>query len=534
MHGAENPPGAPSRDPRARVPGARLGASARAAGFLRNLRRLHKRTGVAGLAELVLARALPPLVAYERMVLVCTLVRREAPSEIVSQRVRARDPAVDRLFARLAAGGEPEVPSFSPAELDERFGAGDELWLFHIDGEVAHLRWTMRGQLRVRGLTFPLADDERGLSAAVTLPGARRRGIYTLAGRHLRGELEKEGVRATVGAIGGFNRRFWPGVLRGEGAERIATLHVLTLAGRRWVRAVPATDSHAGLLDGRGWGPRRWQRAEDRSAPTAGDWDRAARAIDPGYLDVEMAAVKRGAHLDLVARWVPDLRERALLKTDLWEEGIGGDELLFTLAGRAREVCGVDVSPAVVAAATTASERSGAHVRLTPGDVRSLPLGDGAVDAVLSTSTLDHLAVGDRLGATRELRRVLSPGGVLILTCDNAANLCDRLLALAAMARLVPFPLEPAVSLSQLRGLVEEAGLRYDDHAYLVHGPRVLTTLAVRALRAALPRHLSGRAVARLLRTLETIGERHPRRMAAFVAVRATNVAPLPRPGRPG
>jgi SAM-dependent methyltransferase len=319
--------------------------------------------------------------------------------------------------------------------------------------------------------------------------------------------------------------------LRSDGAQPVATVHLLSLLGRRWVRAAPTSPAHAALLEARGWRPGRWRRAQDVAAAsrgtraTAADWDRAAQAIRPGYLDAEMAAVKRRAHLDLLARWVPDLDRRAVLKTDLWEEAIAGDELLFTLAARARAAHGVDVSPAVVAAATLAAGRRGVAVHLTAADVRSLPLADGAVDAVLSTSTLDHLVERDRPAAMRELRRVLSPGGVLVVTCDNVDNVSDGLLSAAAAARLVPFPLEPAVSLDDLRGLVEQAGLRYDDHAYLVHGPRVLTTLAVRALRALLPRSRSGRAVARLLCALERVGARHPRRMAAFVAVRATNPA---------
>ncbi|HEX8208480.1 MAG TPA: methyltransferase domain-containing protein, partial [Solirubrobacteraceae bacterium] len=124
----------------------------------------------------------------------------------------------------------------------------------------------------------------------------------------------------------------------------------------------------------------------------AAGWDdAAARAMAAPYLDPLVAAAKRAEHLALVDRWLPDLMDRRLLKTDLWEEAVGGDELLFTLAARARSVHAIDVSPRVVEAAAQEARRrglgDGAAATLATADLRAIPLPDGAVDAVLSTST---------------------------------------------------------------------------------------------------------------------------------------------------
>jgi SAM-dependent methyltransferase len=236
------------------------------------------------------------------------------------------------------------------------------------------------------------------------------------------------------------------------------------------------------------------------------------------YLDPLVAAAKRAEHLALVERWLPDLGDRRLLKTDLWEEAVGGDELLFTLAGRARAAHAIDVSPRVVEVAAAEAERRGASLALHAADLRSIPLADGAVDAVLSTSTLDHLphvaAYGDAL---RELRRVLAPGGVLVASADNSANAFDWLLHLAGRTRLVPFDLGPSVTLAQLERLVADAGFEVTDRAHLVPAPRVVATAAVR-----LARRLRGdRGVEAVLRAFEHLGRRAPARMASFVAVRA-------------
>ena len=251
-------------------------------------------------------------------------------------------------------------------------------------------------------------------------------------------------------------------------------------------------------------------------------WDQAAaRAIARPYLDPLMAAAKRHAHLELLDRWLPDLRDRHVLKTDLWEEGVAGDELLFTLASRAGPVSGIDVSPRVVAAAERAAKARGLSAQLSSADVRTLPFPDASFEAVVSTSTLDHLDRDGYTAALAELRRVLAPGGVMVVTFDNADNLGDPLLRIAARLGIVPFPPTSSLTLVELRGLLAGADLQLGEHAHLVHGPRLLTTLCVRVLRL-LPARWSTPAVRRLLDAFEAAGRRWPARLASFVAVRAT------------
>jgi SAM-dependent methyltransferase len=234
-----------------------------------------------------------------------------------------------------------------------------------------------------------------------------------------------------------------------------------------------------------------------------------------------MAAAKRRAHLQLLDRWLPDLRDRALLKTDLWEEGVTGDELLFTLGSRAGSVSGIDLSPQVVAAARHRARARGLSARLIPADVRKLPFADASFDVVVSTSTLDHLDRDGYTTALGELKRVLAPGGVLVVTFDNADNVGDPLLRVAARLGFAPFPPTSSLTLSELRELLPGAGLQPRDSAHLVHGPRLLTTLCIRGLRL-LPERWSTPAARTLLGAFDSAGRRWPARMASFVAVRAT------------
>ena len=60
-----------------------------------------------------------------------------------------------------------------------------------------------------------------------------------------------------------------------------------------------------------------------------------------------------------------------------------------------------------------AGERGLANVNPTQGDATALPFEDGSVDAVLLTAVLGEIP--DTLAALREIRRVLRPGGRLVV-----------------------------------------------------------------------------------------------------------------------
>jgi SAM-dependent methyltransferase len=237
-----------------------------------------------------------------------------------------------------------------------------------------------------------------------------------------------------------------------------------------------------------------------------------------------MAAAKRRAHLDLLERWLPDLTGAVLLKTDLWEEGVAGDELLFTLAERSGRALGIDLSPLVVSAAGEAANCDRLDLGLVSADVCNLPFRNDTFHVVLSTSTLDHLDRSGYVQALSEIHRVLAPGGVLVLTFDNADNVTARLLDLVDRLGLLPFSVSSSLSLSELRAELSRSGFSVSEGTYIVHGPRILTTLSVRVARL-LPATCSSRVVQQLLRVFNAMGRQWPRRLGSFVAVRATKPA---------
>ena len=135
----------------------------------------------------------------------------------------------------------------------------------------------------------------------------------------------------------------------------------------------------------------------------------AARALEAIYLTPDVVA-QRARVLDLLA---PAPGERVL------DVGVGPGLLALDLArlvGETGRVSGLDLSPAMVAAAN-ARLADFPQAEAQVGDAVALDLPDGGFDAAVSTQVYEYVADVPR--ALRELRRVLRPGGrALILDTD--------------------------------------------------------------------------------------------------------------------
>jgi SAM-dependent methyltransferase len=117
-----------------------------------------------------------------------------------------------------------------------------------------------------------------------------------------------------------------------------------------------------------------------------------------------------------------------------------------------------------------------------------VPFEDGTFDVVVSTSTLDHFETVAEIGAAlRELRRVLAPGGTLIVSLDNLAN------PLVAVRNALPFRWLNSVGLvphyvgatcrpRELERLLARAGLDVDATTAIMHVPRVIALAVGRGM----------------------------------------------------
>ena len=88
--------------------------------------------------------------------------------------------------------------------------------------------------------------------------------------------------------------------------------------------------------------------------------------------------------------------------------------MLREAVGPKGAVFGLDFSPLALQWARTEGGIEGGQIHLSQGDALSLPLRDNCADIVTMLDVLEHLS--DDGTALREVRRILKPGGALILS----------------------------------------------------------------------------------------------------------------------
>jgi ubiquinone/menaquinone biosynthesis C-methylase UbiE len=92
------------------------------------------------------------------------------------------------------------------------------------------------------------------------------------------------------------------------------------------------------------------------------------------------------------------------------------------LVGATGEVVGIDASKEMIERAAVKAQRAGALVQFGQGTAQSLAFPDAHFDVVTGTLMLHHLAPKARAAFAREAKRVLKPGGRLVLIDFGATN----------------------------------------------------------------------------------------------------------------
>jgi ubiquinone/menaquinone biosynthesis C-methylase UbiE len=156
-----------------------------------------------------------------------------------------------------------------------------------------------------------------------------------------------------------------------------------------------------------------------------GFYDRAARTYDQwlGLYERVMGTAVRRRHL------LSRARGRTL------EVGVGTGRNIADYPAET-DLTGVDISRAMLQIAEARATRLGRAVELRIGDAQNLDFPDGSFDTVAAILFLS--AVPDQHRAISEIRRVLRPGG-LLLVLDHARST-------VAPVRWLQRPLNPVVA----------------------------------------------------------------------------------------
>jgi SAM-dependent methyltransferase len=232
----------------------------------------------------------------------------------------------------------------------------------------------------------------------------------------------------------------------------------------------------------------RWEAAmtiDSRALGTANatllDWDGApseCQAAGPAFQ----------ARTFLVDRAFRRLRPRRLL-----DIGCGRGNVTAIAATHAASVVATDLSPdAVVATRTILSTHRDARVLCGDAFADRAQFPDGSFDAILLSEVLEHL--DDDEGALAGCRRLLKPGGALVLTVPGDPNLWTRWDELAGHRR--------RYRRAELREKLARAGFRIaslTNWGFPITGWLAIRSARMRSRRAAAGRPEVPAALARVM-----------------------------------
>lgn len=136
--------------------------------------------------------------------------------------------------------------------------------------------------------------------------------------------------------------------------------------------------------------------------------------------------------------------------------GFGRSFGLLKKRFRAQRLIGIDIDPAMLMATRRRALQDGAATDVLQASSCNLPLADACADIVFCHQTLHHLVEQER--ALREFRRILKPGGLLLLAESTRAYIHSWIIRL-----LFRHPMHVQRSADEYLRMIRAAGFAIDD-----------------------------------------------------------------------
>jgi SAM-dependent methyltransferase len=197
------------------------------------------------------------------------------------------------------------------------------------------------------------------------------------------------------------------------------------------------------------------------------------------------------------------------------DAGAGAGLASVALAALGHDVLAVDSTTRMLELTQARAQETGVAVELAEADAAQLPVADGSVDLVVALGLLPWLS--DPAPVVEEFRRVLRPGGGLVVTADNrwrATELADPSLTpfLSPLRRYVvrplrerrgrpPAPFQPRrLSAGALERLLRASGLDVVELSTVGYRPITFMRRPLRGPAAQVERLLAAAGSAPLVR----------------------------------
>jgi SAM-dependent methyltransferase len=230
-------------------------------------------------------------------------------------------------------------------------------------------------------------------------------------------------------------------------------------------------------------------------------WDTVAEEF-PSLKGAASTAYYLEGEQRLFTRYVPDLAGKRLFKTDLWDEA-KNTEILRWAAEQGAVPYGIDVAGATVTEARRVLRQHDPGFAVA--DVRILPFANDSFDVIYSMGTIEHFDEYEE--ATRELFRVLRPGGQAIIGVPNKLDPFLRPMMVTLMNRLnlYGYGMEKSFTGGELRAVLESSGFKVTNMSGVLFIPGWLRMLDLLL-------HVRGSAFTRVTRAAVEVFQRLSRR----------------------
>lgn len=136
--------------------------------------------------------------------------------------------------------------------------------------------------------------------------------------------------------------------------------------------------------------------------------------------------------------------------------GCGPGDGAVALAQKGVVAIGLDYSQGML---DTARKERLVEGRLTRGDAGRLPFKDGAFDKIVCTNSFHHYP--DHVASLREMRRVLKPGGLLVLVDPRQDNIFGRMAIELVEEKVFGLKEVRIFTVEKWHALLREAGFSY-------------------------------------------------------------------------
>jgi ubiquinone/menaquinone biosynthesis C-methylase UbiE len=195
--------------------------------------------------------------------------------------------------------------------------------------------------------------------------------------------------------------------------------------------------------------------AEDPIAKSRRFWDEVAPRYDRAMRFLERHQFRGGRE------WVCSRARGEVLEVAV------GTGLNLGLYPAGVQLTGVDLSPEMLVLARSRSAEKGCPIELKEADVAALPFDDDSFDTVVST--LAMCAVPDERAGILEMRRVLRPGGRLLLL-DHIGSSWWPIWAGQRLMEMYTIPRAGEHMTRRPRPIVEQAGFVIEESERLKAG----------------------------------------------------------------